>query len=45
MPHIWCWVGVNIIAQFINLIRTFVFAFVKSLDCEYDKDVSSLVHR
>ena len=43
MPRLWCWVIINIVAQFMNLIRTFVFNFVTSLDCQYDKNVNDLI--
>jgi hypothetical protein len=39
LPRLWLWVGINIIAQTINLIRTYLFTFVTSLQCQYDKNV------
>ena len=41
VPKLWCWIWINIISQLINLVRTFIFAFVNSLDCKYDKNVTA----
>ena len=45
LPKLWCWVSFNIISQFLNLIRTFIFAFAISMECMYDKNVLDSLHR
>lgn len=39
IPKLWCWVSMNIIAQVINIVKTFIFAFDSNLECQYDKNV------